>query len=421
VTRGVADWPTRPGAGAGPSLRILHIIDGLGLGGAEVQLLRLLRYLPAGRFAHVVCHIGPPADLAEQIRAMDIPVHDLSKAGRRSMLAATVSLVGHIRRYRPGLIHTDGLYSSPCGRLAGLMTHLPVLTTIGNTLGNPFRRPVALRRRALVRRVIWQANRITAHLTRCHFMAVTGAVRDSVVRVFGVDPDRVAVIYRGIDLAQMGQQAPATISALRSEVAPPDAWPLLINVGRLARQKGQEELIRAVAIVRRRYPKVYLLLVGDGPLAANYRAVASECSVGDAVRFLGRRSDVPALLQASDLFVFPSLYEGAAGAMLEAMAMHRPIVASEIPTLVEAAGDAAVWAPSRNAPALAEAIMHLAARPEVWRSMGARGRRIVEQRFDIKPNASEFGRLCERLAARRGTAAMRSDARSTIPASRTSP
>ncbi len=390
--------------GVGGPLRILHVIDGLGVGGAEVQLVHVLRRLPRDRFDHVVCHITPQADLAAEIRDLGVPVHDLSRAGRRSMAAALVGLVMQVRCYRPALIHADGVYGNLCGRLAGAIGRVPVLTTVGNTLGGTPLRRVSLERRVLLRRAIWQANRIASRMASGRFRAVTEVVRDSVIASYGVLPDRVAVVYRGVDLEQMATESPEALSRLRNVIAPPDAWPLLLNVGRLARQKGQEYLIRALLAVRRGYPNVCLLLVGEGPLEAHYRAVAQDCGVSDAVRFLGRRSDVTALLQCADIFVFPSLYEGAAGAMLEAMAARRPIVASKIPTIEEAVRDAALLVPPRNPDGLADAILHLSAHPELWPAMGARARHIIEDRFDIRRTAAAFGRLCEEVTRGRASA-----------------
>jgi len=395
--------------GRGNPLRLLHVIDGLGVGGAEVQLVLLLRHLPREEFAHVVCHVGPRDELAGEIRDMGIPVVDLSVTGRRALRAALHRVRQQTAVFQPDLIHADGLYANPIARAAGLAARVPVLTTMGNTaaaLGVPWP-PTRL---TLARWTIVLGNRLTGRLSR-HFMAITAAVRESVVRFYHMPADRVSVVYRGLDLESMVPAAPPEETArLRAALVPPDSWPVLLNVGRLARQKGQEYLLRALPAIRRRYPRAFLLVAGEGLLREHYRRVAAEVGVADAVRFLGRRSDVKLMLQAADLFVFPSLYEGTGVSLLEAMAMRRPIVASRIPVLEEVVDGGAVLVPPRDPAALADGIVHLCAHPGLWEPMTQRARRVVEARFDIRQNAAAFGRLCRQVVegtARPAEAAVR--------------
>jgi glycosyltransferase involved in cell wall biosynthesis len=379
-------------------LRILHIIDGLGVGGAEIQLVRLLTHLPRDRFAHVVVHLNAETDLAPRVGGLGIPVVDLSRNGRRSITRAISGGLGQIQRFRPALIHADGVYGKLCAGVLGLITRTPVLATVGNTLlASPPR--VVLRRRALLGRAVWWADQIGGRWLTTHFMAISAAVRETVIAAYRVPSGRVSVVHRGVDLREMVPDPPEAVARLRAHVAPADAWPLLLNVGRLCQQKGQEHLIRALPQVRRHFPKAYALVAGRGPLEAHYRAVARECGVSGAVRLLGLRSDVKALLQCADIFVFPSLYEGLGGAMLEAMAMGRPIVASRIPPIAEAVGSIARLVPVGDPNALAEAIVTLAARRDQWPTLAAQARRRVEERYDITANALAFGALCERVAA----------------------
>jgi glycosyltransferase involved in cell wall biosynthesis len=383
------------------ALKILHVVDGLGIGGAEVQLTLLLRHLPANRFTHMVCSIGARGDLADEIQSLGVEVHGLSRGGRPAPAAAITSLVGHIRRFRPGLIHTDGIFGNVCGRVAGRLCGLPVLTTVGLPQAPVSRAWASKRRASLGRRIIWALGPITGRLWTTHFMAITEAVKETVVRVYGVPEQHVSVVYRGVDLQRMMRAPESEIATLRATLAPPDAWPVLLNVGRLSNQKGQAYLIQALPRIRARYPSAVLLLAGRGSLEHSYRMLARNLGVADAVRFLGVRADVCRLLQASDLFVFPSVYEGAGVALLEAMAMGRPIVATSAPAVVEVAGDAAALVPVRDAERLAEGVIALAADPERRAHLGARARRRVQAEFDIRVNAQKFGALCARVAAGR--------------------
>ncbi len=379
-------------------LKILHVVDGLGVGGAEVQLVLLLRHLPQHRFAHAVCHVGLRAELAGEVANQGVPVYDLSHGGRRRVPVVLPELMGIVHRLRPDLIHTDGMWGNLCGRVAGRLSGIPVLTTVGNMLLPPEGRADARPGESLAGRVLRTLRTFTGRRWTTHFLAITHAVKETVVRAYGVPADRVSVVYRGLDLRQVVGAPAGEIAMLRAVLVPPDARPVLLHIGRFVRQKGQEVLIRSLPRIRAAYPQVRLLLVGEGPLEPACRALASRLGVADAIVFLGRRRDVAHLLQAADVFVFPSLFEGTGVALLEAMAMAKPIVASDAAAIVEVVGDGAVLVPRGDADRLAGAVVTLVSRPNLWRPLGARARRRVEERFDIAVNALAFGAVCERVA-----------------------
>ena len=380
------------------ALKILHIMDSLGVGGAEGQLVLLLRHLAREHYAHEVCHVVAQADLAPRIAGMGIPVHDLSAGGRRPVPLALVEFARIARRLAPGVIHTNGFLANLYGRLAGRVLGVPVVTTVGNVLLPPPGQ-IAANGDSLKRRALRTLRGYTGRRWTAHFVAITEAVKETVIRAYGVRDEHVSVVYRGLELPPIVSPPAQEIAELRAEVASADAWPVLLNVGRLAPQKGQEYLLRALPRIRAAYPHAVLLLAGAGPLEGAYRDLAGRLGVTPAVRFLGRRADVDRLLQAADIFVFPSLFEGTGIALLEAMAASKPIVASDAPAIVEVAGEAAVLGPRGDAGWLAEAVVTLASRPEQWPGLGALARRRVEERFDIAVNAAAFGMVCERVAA----------------------
>jgi len=385
--------------GVGP-LRVLHVMDGLGTGGAEVQLALLLRHLPRDRFEHIVCHVAPRAELAPRLREAGASVFDLSRHGRRSLVSGIARLVHLARIFRPVLIHTDGLYANLYGRIAGTILRVPVLTTVGNTVAVVAGRLPTWGARWYF--ALAAANAITARGSR-HFLAISDAVRDSLIRAYRIPAGKITVVRRGLDLRLLHPAPASSLEQLRRDVAPAEAWPLLLNVGRLTRQKGQEYLIRALPEIRRHLPRVHLLLVGEGPLEARYREIAAQAGAAGAVSFPGRRPDVGPLLQCADIFVFPSLWEGTGVSLLEAMAWGKPIVASRIPAIVETAGSVGRLVPPRNPSALAAAIVDVAGQRDRWADLGAAGQRAVDARFDIRRNAAEFGRLLEQIAT--GTSA----------------
>ena len=115
-----------------------------------------------------------------------------------------------------------------------------------------------------------------------------------------------------------------------------DTDEVIINLGRQEYAKGQDDLLRATARLAQDRPSLVLLIAGrEGHSSSSLRALAGELGIANRVRFLGFREDVGDLLAASDVFAFPSLYEGLGGAVLEAMALSLPIVATRIGPLEE--------------------------------------------------------------------------------------
>ncbi|HEV8339065.1 MAG TPA: glycosyltransferase [bacterium] len=380
---------------------ILHCLDGLGIGGAERQLILLLRHRPVEMADHVVCHVGPRKELSEEIRAMGIPVVDLS-GGRRYSLLALFRLVRLAHRLRPSLIHADHDYGKLYARFASRILHIPLLATMGLTASNPWRHPLLPARLSLTRRLLYLIERTGARVATDHTMAISQTVMRDLIRK-GVPPARISVVYRGLNLAEFPRLAETERETLRHSLGVQGSAPLLINVARLIRRKGQEAVIRAMPAVRSRFPGAKLLLVGDGPARERYREIVAAERLEEAVVLLGTRRDIPRLLQAADVFVFPSLREGTGVALLEAMAARRPCVVSDVPVFREILGEegAGVFVPIERPDLLAEALIDVLGDPARLTEMGRGAREIIEERFDIERNAQEFARLCQWLITAR--------------------
>ncbi|MBI3769830.1 MAG: glycosyltransferase [Deltaproteobacteria bacterium] len=149
-----------------------------------------------------------------------------------------------------------------------------------------------------------------------------------------VDPHR-RVIYNGIDDSRF---APRRARArVRDELGIGRRQPLVAHVANFTAAKNHAGLMAIAAATIARRPDVVFVLVGDGPMRAEIAADVAHRGLAHAVRFAGPRDDVPRILGAADVFVFPSLWEGFPGAVLEALASGLPVVASPIPSILEIA------------------------------------------------------------------------------------
>ncbi|HEX6230669.1 MAG TPA: glycosyltransferase family 4 protein, partial [Actinomycetota bacterium] len=227
-------------------------------------------------------------------------------------------------------------------------------------------------------------------------------VKDAAVRDLRIDTDRVTVIERGRDPERLGEPSTERRARARRGLGlGPDAA-VLVTVGRQEYQKGQWHLLEAMPQVLAAFPNAQLLVAGrTGNASARLGQTMRRTCPNGRVTFLGHRDDVPEILAAADLFVFPSLYEGLGGALIEAMALGLPIVASDLPAIREVveAGRNAVLVPPGSSADLAAAIGALLADEARRTSMGPRSRWIFEERFTLERSATRMVQLFERVAA----------------------
>jgi glycosyltransferase involved in cell wall biosynthesis len=170
--------------------------------------------------------------------------------------------------------------------------------------------------------------------------------------------------------------------------------PTVLSVGRMTREKGHTVLVRAMLIVAKAIPEVRLLVCGQGEREADLKKQTETEGLSEAVTFLGFAPDVRPSLNASDVFVMPSLSEGLGVAAIEAMAMAKPVVASRVGGLPESVvdGETGLLVPPGDGPALAAAIIALLRNSDLAQAMGRAGRQRALAQFDR-------GRVLDRVLA----------------------
>lgn len=382
------------------SLRVLHVIGTLGHGGAEHQLVMACRALQALGIENVVCYFREPAPLCADLEACDIPVARLDLPEWPASALGVRRLVREIRKRQPDVVHTSLLPADVVGGIAGRLTNTAVVGTLCAIAGPEMAldNPYQPRWKVGLETTLWGHSLRRTHR---HIIAISNAVRESAIKEFGLPPDRLTVVYRGVDESMLPNRCDRfeIRNRMRRELEVGPEAPLFLSVGRLVPVKGHRYLLEALPSVVARFPATKLLLVGGGWLESDLRRLANGLGVSKNVEFLGRRRDVHSLMCAADIFVFPSLWEGLGVALLEAASMGMPCITSNVAPMTEIIGHerSGLCVPIRSSHALSEAMHRLLADPVARRSYGTRARDDVLERFDIAAMARELRAVYERV------------------------
>jgi glycosyltransferase involved in cell wall biosynthesis len=251
----------------------------------------------------------------------------------------------------------------------------------------------------------WSEMRVTVVLNRVladRIVAVSDAVRASYAALAGFPAERTVVIHPGIDM-RAAASAPGDRDRLRRELGVSATAPVLLNVGRLHPVKGQRGLVPAMRAIRRRHPDAVLLVAGDGELREVLTRDIATAGLDGAVRLLGTRSDVDALLAASDVLVLASESEAAPLPLFEAMRAGRPIVATDVGGVREIVEDGVngYVVPRGDPEALAAGVLRVLGDPGGARRLGDAGRRLGAERFDIRESVRRIEAIYRALLSGR--------------------
>ena len=359
-------------------MKVLHVITGLNVGGAELQLRSILQHT---RHDADVITLYNPGPVAEMIRADGTLVRDLGMT-RNTEVSALARLYRLIRDGGYDVVHSHLYRSQIYGRSAAWLAGTPVVLSTEHSIGETH-----LERRRMTRgvRLLYLATERLSAVT----VAVSPAVRDRLVN-WGVSPRRVTLIPNGVDLGRVAFD-PEARERVRAEhgIGPGD---YIIGVlGRLDANKRFDLVIEAAAPLLNGTTK--LMIVGQGDEYGHLVEVAAAHGVSDRVVFTGERHDVAAMLSATDLFVASSAQETFGLSVLEALANGAPALYTTCPALagIDVAGRA------RPVPGTADGI-RAALAAEI--SAGRRERRpvpAVEAEYGIEAVTGRIDDLYERL------------------------
>lgn len=370
-----------------------YFIGALVIGGAERTLIDLVNDLDHDEYEVTIWTIFSTNPLESELDSA-VTVRCLTDAGQfeNGTIAGVETPLAYIIaplrfcivawREEPDIIQSFLFYGNVIVRIAGLFCSARIITGIRSV---PNSEP-------LVRRLV---DRVTLPLSDVIVSNSTAGREFAVER--GAERDDVAVVYNGRNVDTYRSAAPAS---LHEELDIPADATVVGTVGRLLERKGHFDLLEAWATVADELPEAHLVFVGDGPDRRELEQRIEDAGCTDSVHLLGTRDDVPALLNAMDIFAFPSHFEGLPGAVIEAMAAGLPIVATPVDgnsDLVENYRSGLfvdVQAPQQ----IAWATIRLANHPDFAADLGATATAQAAERFTVAAMVDGFETVYNRVS-----------------------
>lgn len=295
-------------------MRILLVTTGMLTGGAEMQIAALAGAFVAQGHAVALLNLIGRTEVTLDPR---VTVHGLNLRSTPWSLAAGMWRARRfVRRWRPDVVHSHMLKANLFARALRLFCPMPRLVCTAHSLREGG---------ALWMRLYGLTDRLCDLTTHVSQQAL-----DHFVAQGAVPADRIRLVPNGIDLTRFTSRASRRDPLRRALGLDASTW-VWLHVGRLAPPKAQHRLLAAFAQVHAQQAGTRLLIAGEGPLGGDLRAQARRLGLREAVQFLGRRDDVPALMQAADGFVLSSDYEGSPMVLAEAGASGLPIVSTDVP------------------------------------------------------------------------------------------
>lgn len=356
------------------AVKVLHVIDSLGRGGAEQVLVTLLPELNRQGVATVVVVRGGAMDLAPVLSAAGVRVRQLARRHRWNLPLAAREIAGIARAEAADIVHAHLYFPAVTVALMRWWRMSPARTCV--TFHN-----LAYAGANASTPGLWVRRRLARWLYPRGFD-----------RMFGVSQAVVAHYQQALGLKQLmvlHNAVPVLALQQAGQVAkvqqPPGTDLTVVLPGRIVPEKGHADLVAALRILDAKIPRLRAVVAGDGPLRRDVEAMVSQAGLADQVEFTGALDHAAMIrtVATADIVVVPSRHEGFGLTALEAMALGRAVVATTVGGLPEVMGDTGVLVPPVDPEALAAAIDRLAQDPGLRKAMGDRAAARARAEFDI--------------------------------------
>jgi len=361
-------------------MKILHLIQTSGPGGAEKLLLTLAKN-SKDQYTSII-GLLKNGWLLKQLQNHDVKVKIIPSDGSFD-LKLIKNLVDIIKKEKIDLIHSHLLdmnfYSSLAAKVAGI----PHISTEHGDIHHTSKK--------LDKKTLIKAKAISHFSDKIVF--VSKFTRDKFLKLSKVPKQKIAIIYNGIDLKEYEQSI--NIQSKKAEIGIKNNEFVIGNVANLYPVKGQIYLLKAAAKIIKEFPNTKFLFIGRGELEEKLKKEAQNLGIAPHIKFLGFRNDVKELLKIMDVFVLCSLSEGLPLSLIEAMASKVPIVAAKVGGIPEAIihNHSGLLVPPKDPEALTNAILKILKNSNLATSLAENAYKRFLKHFTIKKMVSRYEQL----------------------------
>ena len=369
-------------------IKILQVVDGFRMGGAENKLWELVERLNPDKFQSMVANVGPSGPLENCFLELDLPVFQCQRRHRFD-INPLLKLRNIIMEYQVDIVQTTLFWADIIGTVVAKLAKVPVVLSWETVThdGNPYHYK-------------WQ--RRAGYWFAMHFVdrvvAVSNEIKESLIRCRGLSEDMIQVIHYGVDLEKFFPNG--TSSQFKEKLGFNNGEVAIAIIARLEEVKGHKYFIQAFRRLAQKYQEVSTIFVGIGSQLVYLENMVHEAGLDGRIRFLGIRKDITEILNAIDIFVLPSIAgEGLPNVVLEAMACGKPVIATTVGGTAEAIkhGENGFLVLPRDVTALAAALDTILSETEKIPWYGHNARTIAENEFSLQKQISSFENLYNSL------------------------
>ena len=364
-------------------IKVIYLINGLGVGGAEMMLFRLLQRLDKSRFKpEVIALLNLKGPIKSELEKLGIEVNTLGIKSKMDIFSL-YRLSRLIKNKKPEILHTQLFASDIVGRIIGKVLGVPVIiTSIRNIYYGGSIRDFMIK----------VTERCADKTTIVSSISAQRLIKNNVI-----PENKLMVLRNGIDPDYFCSEVSLEKKLhIREKYDLPKDTFLLISVGSLTPQKGYSHLLDAIKNLSNNSFNFHLAIAGDGKLRDNLVSQVNEMGLSSNVSFLGRIDNVPELMAAADVLVLSSLWEGLPGVVLEAMASELPVVATAVGGTPEIVVDGVtgILVPAGDIEKLTKAICNIMKKTDQERKeMGKKGRKRIQEMFHVDKMVKAYEKL----------------------------
>lgn len=364
--------------------KILYIIENTSFGGGERAFAQVINGLDKEKYeVYVAC--GNNELFIEKIKnKTKVFTLNLSNRFNPTIISKLTKIM---KTEKIQIIHSQGARADFFARISAKLSKVPlVISTIAM--------PVEGFNVNWMKKTIYIAlDRFTEKFVH-KFIVVSEVLRERLIKIHKIAPEKVIVIPNGVEIEEYNPDRIDSFK-IRNELSLDNNTCIIGAIGRLVWQKGLEYFIESAKFVLEVFSNAKFLIVGEGELKNKLENLAKQLKLDNNILFLGFRKDISEILGNLDIFVLPSIREGMPIIILEAMAMAKPIVASNIEGVREQIinDKTGVLVPAKNPKALAEAIISLIKDKEKAKNIGNNAREIVKEKFIVEKMVKEHEKL----------------------------